>query len=195
MVVPMRLIRIFVLSGLVLCFPFADVFAQEKATSEGATQVTKGETTAEQIEKFSSAMKEVKFIGSFSVAGKDDQPMTREEYFILGADKLPEGDRWVITARIKYGANDLTVPMVMDVKWAGETPVITVDKLVIPGFGTFDARVIVHEGQYAGTWKHDDVGGHLIGRIEKLSPEELAELKKNIGRRKKSDKSNDSPKK
>ena len=178
-----------------MCFQVSDLFAQEKAPAEGEPQVAKSTATAKQIEEFSSTMKEVKFIGSFSVAGKNDQPMSREEYFILGADKLPEGDRWVITARIKYGTHDLTVPMVMDVKWAGETPVITVDKLVIPGFGTFDARVIVHEGQYAGTWKHDTVGGHLIGRIEKLLPEELGELKKNIGRRKKNDNSDESPKK
>ncbi len=195
MVVQMRLMRILALSASVLFFQVTGLSVQEKAVEAESSQIAKGAATTGQIEKFSATMKEVKFIGSFSVTGKDEQPMTREEYFILGADKLPEGDRWVITARIKYGTNDLTVPMVMDVKWADDTPVITVDKLVIPGFGTFDARVIVHNGQYAGTWKHDNVGGHLIGRVEKLTAAELAELKKNIGRRKKSDKSNESPKK
>ncbi|MBX3418172.1 MAG: hypothetical protein KF851_11260 [Pirellulaceae bacterium] len=146
-----------------------------------------GSATDEQIKAFSEALNEVKFIGNFSVHGRDQAPLGKEEYFILSAVKLPEADRWVITARIKYGNTDMTVPMTMDVKWADETPVITVDNMTIPGYGTFDARVLVHDGQYAGTWRHGEVGGHLMGRIEKLTPDELAELKKNIGRRKKSD--------
>jgi hypothetical protein len=28
---------------------------------------------------------------------------------------------------------------------------------------------VIHDGKYAGTWSHDDVGGHLFGRVEKLA--------------------------
>jgi hypothetical protein len=38
--------------------------------------------------------------------------------------------------------------------------------------GTFDARVVIHDQKYAGTWKHGEVGGHLFGTIEKLQPQE-----------------------
>jgi hypothetical protein len=32
--------------------------------------------------------------------------------------------------------------------------------------GTFDARVLIHDGQYIGTWRHGDKGGQLFGVIE-----------------------------
>jgi len=53
--------------------------------------------------------------------------------------------------------------------WSGNTPVITLDNLWIPGMGTFSARVLIHQGRYAGTWSHGDKGGHLFGRIEKAA--------------------------
>lgn len=109
-----------------------------------------------------------RFIGKFTVAGKEDKLPSEEEYTISSVKKLDKGDYWEITARIKYGDHDVTVPMAMEVKWAGKTPVITVDKLFVPGLGVFDARVLLRKNQYAGTWAHGDVGGHLFGRIEKI---------------------------
>ncbi|MEZ6095251.1 MAG: hypothetical protein R3C03_13640 [Pirellulaceae bacterium] len=127
----------------------------------------------QRYDTLSKEMSGVKFIGNFTVSGRENGKLTPEEYTIVSTEKLDSGDLWVITARIKYGDHDLTVPMTMEIKWAGETPVITVDQMTIPGFGTFDARVLVHEGQYSGTWKHGEVGGHLFGTIEKLTAEEL----------------------
>jgi hypothetical protein len=51
------------------------------------------------------------------------------------------------------------------VVWAGDTPVITLDKMPIPGFGTFTCRVMIFGDQYAGTWDGGDHGGHLFGKI------------------------------
>jgi hypothetical protein len=62
---------------------------------------------------------------------------------------------------------DLTVPV--QVKWAGNTPVITVDSVTIPGLGTFSARVLLDGARYAPTWSHDEKGGHLFGVIERSS--------------------------
>ena len=73
----------------------------------------------------------------------------------------------MITARIKYGNTDKSFPVPIDIKWAGTTPIMTLDKVTIPGLGTFSTRVVIHEGLYAGTWQHDEVGGHLFGTIEK----------------------------
>ena len=50
-------------------------------------------------------------------------------------------------------------------KWAGKTPVITLDNVTIPGLGTFSSRVVIDGALYAGTWQHDAVGGHMFGRI------------------------------
>jgi hypothetical protein len=53
------------------------------------------------------------------------------------------------------------------VKWAGDTAVITLDKVTIPGLGTYSARVLVFEGTYSGTWSAGDHGGMLHGIIRK----------------------------
>lgn len=113
----------------------------------------------------------VRFRGHFTIVrdGKT-QSQQEEEYVIQSAKKLPQGDKWQLNATIRYGKVNATVPLVLDIKWADQTPVITLDKLTIPGLGTFSARVLIHENRYAGTWQHDQVGGHLYGTIEKLPP-------------------------
>jgi hypothetical protein len=125
--------------------------------------------------KLAADLTNVKLVGSFTVSGKEDQPPKAEEYTITSAIKLPEPDLWLLKARIKYGDKDTTVPIPLEIKWAGDTPVITLTDLAIPGLGTFTSRVVLYEGRYAGTWQHGEVGGHLFGRIEKL--EEAAEEK------------------
>lgn len=100
------------------------------------------------------------------VAGK--VVLQEERYDILSVTKLPAGKLWLIQTRIRYGDHDLTVPLPIPVEWAGETAVITVDQVTIPGLGTFDARVLIEDGRYAGTWRHESHGGHLFGRIESL---------------------------
>jgi hypothetical protein len=102
------------------------------------------------------------------VTGKEAEVPKEEEYTITSALKLPEPDLWLLKARIKYGETDKVVPIPLEIKWAGDTPIITLTNLAIPGLGTFTSRVIIYEGRYAGTWQHGDVGGHLFGRIEKL---------------------------
>jgi hypothetical protein len=122
--------------------------------------------------KFIKLLTGAKLTGQFTVDGKPLNELTEESYEIRKVEKQPDGDGWVITSRIKYGKRDLTIPVPLDVKWAGDTPVMTLDNLTIPGFGTFAARVVLHKDKYAGTWQHDDVGGHLFGRIElAIAPE------------------------
>ncbi len=94
----------------------------------------------------------------------------------FGATKVPEGDVWLIKARIKYGDKDTTIPMPLEIKWAGDTPIITLTNLTIPGLGTFTSRVLIYDNRYAGTWQHGKAGGNLFGRIEKIK-EEAVEAK------------------
>lgn len=121
--------------------------------------------------KFAESMTGVKLVGQFTVRGKENDKPARDEYTILSATKMENGDYWLIKARIQYGKNDLTIPMPLQVKWAGQTPVITLDQVSIPGLGTFSSRVVIDGTMYAGTWTHDKVGGHMFGTIEKLPPE------------------------
>ena len=129
--------------------------------------------TQELVDKLAKYLTGAKLTGHFTVSGQEDKAPNAESYWIDKAEKNPEGDKWTITARIKYGDNDVKVPMVMDIKWAGETPVITVDQMSIVGMGTFDARVLFRGGMYAGTWRHDEVGGHLFGTV--MTAEEQAQ--------------------
>ncbi|MCH2181838.1 MAG: hypothetical protein MK108_07525 [Mariniblastus sp.] len=120
---------------------------------------------------FKERLSGTKLTGKFTVTSEPGQDLTSETYEILEVEKMEEGDFWRITARIKYGKNDVTVPLAIQVKWAGNTPVMTVDSLFVPGLGTFDARVVFRKNKYAGTWAHGDVGGHLFGTFEKTKPE------------------------
>ena len=116
--------------------------------------------------KFEKDMSGVKLLGQFTIDGGGKQ--AKEEYTILKVKKLPAKDLWLFTARVKYGKTDLTLPMPIPVKWAGDTPVISMDKLKIPLLGTFSAQVVLDGNRYAGTWRHGKVGGHLFGSIEKV---------------------------
>jgi hypothetical protein len=129
---------------------------------------SKPETTLTAREKkFQETLRESLFTGrwAFIKEGKLSEEQ-EEKYTILRAVKTGE-DRWIIYARVQYGSRDLTVPVPVDLKWAGETPVITLDSVSIPGLGTYSARVLVHEKTYAGSWSASDHGGVLYGVIEK----------------------------
>jgi hypothetical protein len=140
------------------------VFADEPAKPASSP-------TPEMIKKLTEDLTNVKLIGSFTISGRENQTPKAEEYTITSALKLPEGDTWMIKARIKYGDKDVTAPIPLEIKWAGDTPMITLTNLEIPGLGTFSSRVVIYEGRYAGTWQHDKIGGHLFGRIEKSAAE------------------------
>src|SRR5262245_330731 len=149
-----------------------NALAEDPAKKDGASAPTREEL----IKKLEADLTNSKLIGQFTVTGREDRAPKPEEYTITNAVKLPEGDIWLITARIKYGDKDTTLPMPLEIKWAGDTPMITLTNLAIPGLGTFTSRVVLYENRYAGTWQHGKVGGHLYGRIEKTN-DEKAEAK------------------
>ena len=122
---------------------------------------------AELFKKFEQTLSGAVLAGQFTILGKDRGQMPPEEYTIRRVSKLADGDYWLFQARIKYGDKDVTIPLPLEVKWAGDTPVITLTDLTIPGLGTFSARVVIDSGKYAGTWTHGEVGGHMFGVIKR----------------------------
>lgn len=144
--------------------------AEGPGQAASAQPAATGETPAQEelFKKFTQTLSGVKLVGRFTILGQDDGPLPKEEYTIHSVKKLPEGDYWQFNARIKYGEHDVTLPLKLQVKWAGDTPVITLTELTIPLLGTFSSRVVIDDDKYAGTWAHDKVGGHLFGTIEKL---------------------------
>lgn len=115
--------------------------------------------------KFQETMTGATLAGTFTLSDRPGK--TFEERYTINKVTKVAGDTWLFNARIKYGSRDVTVPIPLAVKWAGDTPVITLTDLAIPGLGTFTARVMIFRGQYAGTWSGKDHGGHLFGKVEK----------------------------
>ena len=117
-----------------------------------------------------AAISGTKWTGNFTVHGSDKEP--RAESYEIHKAEYKGDNNWLLTARIAYGERDITVPIPVEILWAGRTPVITIDALTIPPLGTFDARVLIRRGSYAGTWAHGEKGGHLYGRYEKIETEQ-----------------------
>ncbi|HKQ39243.1 MAG TPA: hypothetical protein VJ063_14290 [Verrucomicrobiae bacterium] len=89
----------------------------------------------------------------------------KDRYNITSVSKVGK-DLWLMNARVQYGGNELTIPVPIQVKWAGDTAVIVVDKFAMPGnTSTYSARVLVYNNTYAGNWSGEDHGGMLYGVI------------------------------
>lgn len=133
-------------------------------------------TTAEQAErfrKFEALLNRTNLVGHFTIIGREDNERSVEEYTIQSVKKVPQGDFWLFNARMKYGGRDVPMPPVpLEVKWAGDTPMITLTDFTIPLVGTFSCRVVFYNNKYAGTWTHGEVGGHLFGVLEKLDQDQ-----------------------
>jgi hypothetical protein len=123
-------------------------------------------TQAELDKQFQEQMSGVVLIGHYTAGGNEAQP--KEERYTISSVKKMQGDEWLFVTRVQYGTKDVPVPIIIPVKWAGDTPVISLTDATIPGLGTYTARVMIFRDQYVGFWSAKDHGGNLWGRIEKL---------------------------
>ena len=134
------------------------------ATAQAPAEPKKPVEMNDLERKFEQAMSGCTMVGRFSTHGQEDKHPGEDRYEISKVTKFGE-DMWLFTAR--FGKAKLPLPIPVPVKWAGDTPVISVTKLAIPTMGTFTARVVIYDGHYAGTWDAGDHGGHMWGRIER----------------------------
>jgi hypothetical protein len=118
---------------------------------------------ADLEKRFQAMMSGVTLVGH-SASPNQEGVSAEERYVIEKVTKLA-GDTWLFEARVQYGSHDIPVPVPVQIKWAGDTPVITLTDLPIPGLGTFTARVLLYGDQYVGTWSGKDHGGQLFGKI------------------------------
>ena len=123
--------------------------------------------------KFIKQMTGVSLVGFFSDSNHPDRAPAAERYDISRVTKLG-GDVFVFHAKFKTKNGEVEFPLPIPVKWAGDTPVITVTNMGIPGMGTFTARVLIYDDQYAGTWRGTNHGGNLWGTIERAAKEPAA---------------------
>jgi hypothetical protein len=113
--------------------------------------------------QFEQMMKGVTLAGRSSRLN-NDRISGEEKYVIDGVSKLT-GDTWLMRARFEYGGRSIPLPIPVNIKWAGDTPVITLTDLSIPGMGSYSARVVLYRDQYAGTWSGKNGGGQIFGKI------------------------------
>ena len=126
--------------------------------------------------EFAALMSGATLAGFFTLDREGDGPpeLHQERYTLGEVKKLPTG-MWLFNTRIQYMEHDVTLPIVLPVVWADDTAVIRVDKIGFPGLGTYSARVLIHDGKYAGYWQGAGYGGRLFGTIERTEGEPVTE--------------------
>ncbi len=120
--------------------------------------------------QFAASLNGVDLVGYSTRDDKDIGKVTPDRYSIEEIVKV-DATHWRIKAGIKMGPIVLTLPLLMEVQWAGDTPVLTLTDFSIGPLGTFTARVLFFRGRYAGTWSHggnsggNKAGGQIFGQI------------------------------
>ncbi|MDP6111506.1 MAG: hypothetical protein QF437_20310 [Planctomycetota bacterium] len=148
---------------LISAFLSIQIARAETAPSTAPDELTEGERAFQEL--LTGAILQ----GSFTEVRNDKVVVSGEEKYTIESVSKTIGNLWLFKARVQYGNKDVTVPMLLKVEWAGETPVVTLTELSIPGLGTYSSRVIFYNQKYAGTWSANDHGGHLFGKIIKKS--------------------------
>jgi len=101
--------------------------------------------------------------------GQLGEERSGDKYNIVNVIK-GSGDKWIVNARMKYGDREFPLPIPVQMKFVGDTAIMEVNDLAIPGGGTYTARVMIYERTYSGTWKGQRGGGMLYGTITNESP-------------------------
>ena len=132
----------------------------------GIGSVVKPASLTEQERQFAERMRGVSLVGTFTIAGREGREPRSDRYDIASVEKV--GDNlWRFNAGMQCCGVNGVIPVVVPMQWNGDTPMIMMTDTSLPGLGTFTVRVFFYGDQYAGTWQHGQVGGHMSGRIEK----------------------------
>lgn len=126
----------------------------------------RSDVTQEQLDRqFGQMMDGVALVGHSTTVGREGIS-DEERYTIEGVTRLT-GDTWLVRSRFAYGSRNIPIIIPVQIKWAGDTPVLCLTDFTIPGMGTFSARVVFYRDQYAGTWSAEKYGGQMFGRLER----------------------------
>jgi hypothetical protein len=130
---------------------------------EGCSKRPDTITDSQREQKFQEMMSGVALVGRSTKLDREE--LSGEEQYLIDKVSKVTGDTWLFQTRLKYGEREIPVPIPLTILWAGDTPVITLTDLTIPGVGTYTARVMLYREQYAGTWSGKNAGGQLFGKI------------------------------
>jgi len=132
------------------------------------------EARAALEKKFEDALTNATMEGFFTIDGRQDDKPPHKDVYRIESCKKAGGDVWMITAFI--GHSNVKLPVPVEVRWAGDTAVIMLTDVALPGMkGKFGTRLLIDGSRYAGTWSHDDVGGHMWGKLGKAKAEPKTE--------------------
>ena len=98
---------------------------------------------------------------------RDGKPGVSDDKYDIQKVVKTGDDQWTFYVQMSAHGQTMTLPLPLQLKWAGDTPVITLTDQGLPGMGTYTARVVVYRGRYAGTWSGKNGGGTVFGRIVK----------------------------
>ena len=118
---------------------------------------------------FVERMRDVSLVGSFTVFGQADLTPSPDRYDISSVEKVGT-DLWRFNASMQCCGVNGAVPVVVPMRWNGDTPMIMMTETTLPGLGTFTVRLFFYADRYAGTWQHGERGGYISGRIESKAP-------------------------
>ena len=154
------------LKRFVLAVAFLIIFAAGWVVAKTGMGSAMDPSTLPAVEReFAERMNGAALVGRFTVVGREDRPATPDRYDLYNVEKVGE-DQWRFNAKI--GETGVTLPIVVRMTFADDTPIILMTDATIPGMGTFTARVFFYGDLYAGTWEHAGrAGGHMFGRIER----------------------------
>jgi hypothetical protein len=145
--------------------------AEKRETSDRRESSDKSEPVdrAALEKRFAESLTGATLVGKYTIEGSDAAP--KEDRYRITKVTKGEGDNWTIVSSVEYKGFGIPVSLTIPVKWAGDTPVMTVTDQKIPAIGTFTARVLFYGDHYVGTWD----GGHghagtLWGKIEHGEP-------------------------
>ena len=114
--------------------------------------------------EFQQMMTNVVLEGFFTVGNGTE--LFPDRYVIESVTKVKDGV-WRFAARVQYNKKDMAIAIPVPVFFAGDTPVISLTRQAIQGLGTYDTRLVIYKGGYAGTWGGGANGGKMFGNIVK----------------------------
>ena len=115
--------------------------------------------------QFQETLANVTLVGQSTV---DGNPAVHEDRYVIERVSKVKDDLWKFDARMEFHGKDVKVALPLPVKWAGDTAVISLTNFALPGLGSYTARVVIYDGNYAGTWSASPThGGKVFGKIVK----------------------------
>jgi hypothetical protein len=139
----------------------------------GIGSVVEPSSLSEAERAFTERMHDVVLVGTFTVSGRDRPPRT-ERYEIASVEKVGD-DLWRFNAKMDCCGLNGGIPIVVPLRFVGDTPMIMMTDTSLPGIGSYTVRLFFYRDRYSGTWQGDKAGGLMSGRIEKKSTVDRAQ--------------------